>query len=323
MRFLVLLLSLHVLPCTVGAQPNAWLAHDLFSVSFPTESDGWVCGRWGTILHTSDGGATWTPQDSGTDYTLSSIFFIDSQKGWAIGDGGTIISTQNAGDSWVRLECPVDSFLMGLHFTDARTGWIVTEWTTILHTKDGGITWETQHTGEDFILKSISFCNAQTGWAVGEYGYIYHTKDGGRTWIQQAGEFGFSEDGSEIIGGNFLFHVVAIDPMTAWVAGIDGYVARTFDSGETWQRISGDFPKTQLFTIESDRNGSFLIGGKATMLASSNGGTSFSTCRMKPEITYGWIYGICRRGQKGYVAVGRKGWIYLSDPEGLTWHRVD
>lgn len=322
-RLLVLLVPLLVLPLTVGSQPKAWLAQDLFSVSFPTESDGWVCGRWGTLLHTSDGGDSWTLQDSGTDYTLSDVLFLDSTRGWAVGDGGTVLLTKDGGQSWKKQQIEGDYFLMGVYFSDAQTGWVVTEWTTILHTKDGGINWEIQHTGEDFILKSISFCDADTGWAVGEYGYIYHTKDGGSTWTQQAGEFDFSEDGSEIIGGDFLFDVVAIDPMTAWVVGIDGHVGRTTNGGETWERIPGDFPKTQLFTIAFDGNGSFVIGGKATMLASTNGGSSFSMCRMDPEITYGWIYGICRRGRKGFAAVGRKGWVYVSDPTGLNWHRID
>ncbi len=320
---LILLFSLLSLPWTVDAEPKEWLAHDLFSVSFPTENDGWVCGRWGTILNTSDGGGTWAQQASGTDFTLSDLHFIDSLNGWAVGDGGTILHTEDGGRSWKKQQSDVEYFLMGVFFLDARTGWVVTEWTTILHTRDGGKSWEIQHSEGDFILKSISFCNPDTGWAAGEYGYIYHTKDGGITWKQQAGEFGFSEDGSEIIGGDFLFDVVAIDPMTAWVVGIDGHVGRTTDGGETWERISGDFPKTQLFTIASDGNDSFLIGGKASMLVSADNGKSFSACRMEPEITYGWIYGISRRGQKGFAAVGREGWIYMSDPKGFTWQRVD
>ena len=62
------------------------LYDDLFSVSFPTEKEGWACGRWGTILHTADGGKTWIRQNSGTDFTLSSIYFVDSKNGWAVGE---------------------------------------------------------------------------------------------------------------------------------------------------------------------------------------------------------------------------------------------
>ena len=43
-RFLVLLVPPLALPGALGAQPKEWLAQDLFSVSFPTENEGWVCG---------------------------------------------------------------------------------------------------------------------------------------------------------------------------------------------------------------------------------------------------------------------------------------
>jgi photosystem II stability/assembly factor-like uncharacterized protein len=88
-------------------QQGAATPHDLFSVSFPTEKDGWACGRWGTMLHTTDGGWTWTRQESGTDYTLTSISFVDPAHGFAVGDGGTILSTKDGGKTWTRQKSPV------------------------------------------------------------------------------------------------------------------------------------------------------------------------------------------------------------------------
>ena len=31
---------------------------DLFGVNFPDTREGWVCGRWGLVYHTADGGET-------------------------------------------------------------------------------------------------------------------------------------------------------------------------------------------------------------------------------------------------------------------------
>ena len=43
-------------------------------------------GPWdGTILATANGGATWTPQTSGTEADLRSVSFVDAQTGWAVG----------------------------------------------------------------------------------------------------------------------------------------------------------------------------------------------------------------------------------------------
>ena len=84
------------------AETKTYLLHDeLFSASFVTEREGWVCGDWGSILHTRDGGATWKEQPSGTVSTLSSIFFIDSLMGWSVGNEGTILHTKDGGLNWV------------------------------------------------------------------------------------------------------------------------------------------------------------------------------------------------------------------------------
>jgi photosystem II stability/assembly factor-like uncharacterized protein len=45
-------------------------------VSFTDASNGWAVGSGGTIVHTSDGGLTWTPQNSGTSSGLSSVVFL-------------------------------------------------------------------------------------------------------------------------------------------------------------------------------------------------------------------------------------------------------
>ena len=310
-------------PVVSPAQQALTLVPDLFSVSFPTEQQGWASGRWGTVLHTEDGGQSWVRQKSGTDYTLISITFIDSQNGWAVGDGGTIVHTEDGGKTWVKQECPVNYYLMGVCFVDDQKGWAVTEWTNILHTVDGGKNWEVQFSESDYILKSVSFCDPLNGWAAGEYGYIYHTSDGGLTWEHQAGSFALSEEVFELVGENTLFDIVAIDPMTAWAVGIDGYVTATTDGGTTWNEVKGDFPRTQLFGITSDRQGKIITAGNRNLIISSDGGKSFAVPKIEPPVKYGWIYGITPRGSKGFAAVGKEGWIYLSDSSGLSWQRSE
>jgi len=340
-----LILLCFVFPGFLFAQDRKYLPQDLFSVSFPTERDGWACGRWGMITHTNDGGKTWERQTSGTDFTLSSICFTDAKQGWTVGDGGIILHTANGGQTWKKQKGPqilVEAgarwghagftageekteavlFYMGVDFVNSRKGWIVGERTHVLHTEDGGNTWEIQFSDEDFILKSVSFCDEYNGWAVGEYGYVYHTSDGGISWEHQAGEFDFSDETGEIVGGNFLFDVVAVNPQTAWVAGIDGYVAKTVDAGATWQQVTEGIPKAHLFGITADDQGNVLIGGNAQLLSSSDGGASFKVAKAEPPITYGWLYHVTSRGGKGFAAVGRAEWVYLSDNNGISWQRA-
>jgi photosystem II stability/assembly factor-like uncharacterized protein len=315
-----------VMACACFFLPNfSWaqqkLYDDLFSVSFPSELEGWACGRWGTVLHTSDGGLTWSPQNSGTNFALSSIFFVDPHQGWAVGDEGTIIHTSDGGKTWEKQKSPIPFFLMDLYFDTPLKGWIVTEQTHILYTDDGGKTWSIQFREQDFILKAVSFCDSLHGWAVGEYGYIYHTRDGGSKWENQAGHFDVSETSGEVEGGTFLFDVQAIDPRTAWAVGIDGYVIKTEDGGKGWEEVQTGASQTQLFCITTDRADTILIGGNGVFLSSSDKGQSWKVPVFEPTVTYGWIYGLTQRPSSGFVGVGWDGAIYLNTSN--NWHRVN
>jgi photosystem II stability/assembly factor-like uncharacterized protein len=302
----------------LGAQQKAY--EDLFSVTFPNEKDGWVCGRLGAILHSSDGGKTWVRQNSGVNFTLTSIHFVDIQNGWAVGDEGTIIHTSDGGKTWEKQKSPVPFYHMKVYFASPLKGWVVSEKTHILSTDDGGKTWGIQFKDEDYILKGISFYDSLHGWAVGEYGHIYHTKNGGAEWKKQAGKFEISKENGDIEAGAFLFDVVAIDPQTAWAVGIDGYVTKTTDGGKTWKDVVTGARKTQLFFVRSDKKDTILIGGKGVFLSSSDKGKTWQTPEFKPPITYGWIYEVASRGSSGFVAVGRNGDIYLNTSN--SWDRV-
>ena len=293
---------------------------DLFSVSFPNEKDGWASGRWGTVVHTSDGGKTWRRQQTGTDFTLSSIYFPDNKHGWAVGDEGTIINTSDGGKTWQSQKSPVPFFLMSVQFVTPEKGWIVTERTRILYTENGGKNWTIQFKDEDFILKSVSFSDARNGWAVGEYGYIYHTEDGGKKWIKQAGSFRFSGETGQAEGGTKLFSVIALDTSTAWAAGIDGCVVKTTDGGKTWAKVNARAPDSPLFAITGDKNGAIVIMGKGAFLASHDAGKTWLIPKLDPPFPYGWIYGVARRGPSGFAAVGQQGAIYLGSID--SWQRI-
>src|SRR5260370_20151678 len=54
-------------------------------------------GGYGTILRTTDGGATWSLRASGTTNTLWGVSFTDANTGTAVGDSGTVVRPSDRG----------------------------------------------------------------------------------------------------------------------------------------------------------------------------------------------------------------------------------
>ena len=68
-------------------------------IDFPQSGSGFTVGFFGTILHSTDMGATWSAQSSGTGLDLYDVrFATDALTGLAVGEGGTILRTTNGGE---------------------------------------------------------------------------------------------------------------------------------------------------------------------------------------------------------------------------------
>ena len=69
--------------------------------------NAWAVGSLGTILRTTDIGATWVAQTSGTNYNLYAVSFFDSNKGWTTGQNSIIKYTEDAGVTWTDQQSAV------------------------------------------------------------------------------------------------------------------------------------------------------------------------------------------------------------------------
>lgn len=84
----------------------------LRGVTFVDPDRGWAVGDLGVILHTTDGGDTWSHQLSGTTHTLSSVIFLNAERGFAAGgwyeadtglSRGVLLETRNGGKNWTPI----------------------------------------------------------------------------------------------------------------------------------------------------------------------------------------------------------------------------
>jgi photosystem II stability/assembly factor-like uncharacterized protein len=107
--------------------------YTLSSIHFSDPNNGWAGGYYGTLIRTTNGGATWTPQDPQIpEYThVLDVSSTSPMRGWISGYGGGAQSrpfvkyTTDGGATWIENTPsvgPYDSFA-ALAFLEDEYGW--------------------------------------------------------------------------------------------------------------------------------------------------------------------------------------------------------
>jgi photosystem II stability/assembly factor-like uncharacterized protein len=212
----------------------------LFDVFFVSKEEGWVTGAAGTILHTKDGGTTWTAELGGDPHAegpeLKRVFFADATHGWA--QSWNVLFRTTDGDSWEQVTGDIrgDAF-----FVSDLKGFRAYGSGKISATTDGGQKWKdifacrakmevnglTQE--KDCDLESFHFPTATVGYAVGEERVTVKTEDGGGTWTVLVGP--------EEPGDQRVYDVFFLDANTGYEVRSGGKLRRTTDGGQTWQGV--------------------------------------------------------------------------------------
>jgi len=188
-----LLFLMFIIGCYIFENPLAPVDSDLgynyHAIDFINTYKGWAVGEKGSIFHTSNGGITWSKQESGTNADLVKVQFVDEDYGWIAG-GGTILHTNNGGLSWTEqiADGRLSKWVISMCFVNRSKGWVrgPTEG-TIYYTTNGGETWDIWETGLGMII-DIFFVNESIGYLIHPLAYsVYKTTDGGIHWHKLSG----------------------------------------------------------------------------------------------------------------------------------------
>jgi len=69
----------------------------LNDLHFAPDGMGWIVGDGGLVLASTDGGATWQRQATGTSTNVTSVFALGPQAVWIGGDRGTVLASATGG----------------------------------------------------------------------------------------------------------------------------------------------------------------------------------------------------------------------------------
>lgn len=290
---------------TVNEQPTGtddWVkltsgtSNDLYGISFGSASSGWVVGLYDTMLHTGDGGGSWTSQF-----------------------GNIAASVRSSKESSAHAVSPPpyydNAHFLCVHAVDANTAWISSlgpchglNLTPCFVTKNGGGTWTCLATATNFQewaiygfdggaarvctigssshpdsdiqiieggydtnsypiswggLYAIGFGDADTGWTGGQD--FYKSTDGGSSWSQI----------SKPSGTGTILDIAAVSATTAWACSTGGRIIKTED-GSSWTSLTSGV-SVDLWGIDFvNANNGWCVGAGGTILVTTDGGATWT-----------------------------------------------
>ena len=216
---------------------------------------GWGVNSAGQIVHTQDGGATWTVQHTvGADTWLRCMSFTGPTDGW-IGsitrrqrlwkteDGGTWIDMTDRLPPLPSAICGISSPSKGVVFASGTQ--YPNREAAVMRTTDGGQTWTSiSMAAHANLLIDTYFVDDLHGWVVGGSGgttydklrpVVMFTSDGGKSWenkLDNSGiDFPTGEWGWKIQFLTTQIGFVSLENDTA------AAILKTTDGGRSWTRI--------------------------------------------------------------------------------------
>lgn len=223
----------------------------LTAVSFADERNGWAVGHGSSVIHTIDGGDTWSLQhiDTKIDQPLFTVYFRDAQVGWAAGLWSLLLSTRDGGKTWTQVMLPLpperkraDLNLLSIFPGSDNTLYIAAEQGTVLRSKDDGVSWQYMKTGSNASLWAGVMTPAKTLVVGGLRGKMFRSTDSGETWQSVSSQ-----------GDGSITDIVA-DGESLLATSLDGRLIRSKDDGQTWNVAYTDQKPLTAVAVRNDKS---------------------------------------------------------------------
>jgi len=226
----------------------------LTGVSFIDAKQGWAVGHDAVILHTTDGGESWTPQhaDPELEQPLMDVLFTDASHGVAVGAYGLYLETSDGGENWNSRQISEDDF----HFNaiiapTLETRLLVGEAGTLFHSADAGATWQAMESPYDGSFFDALGLGPQSFLIYGLQGNIFRTDDAGASWVKVE-----SGTTAGLMGGAVLADG------TVELVGAQGAILTSRDNGRSFTTTKRA-DRVALADIVQAGNGAVILLGEA------------------------------------------------------------
>jgi photosystem II stability/assembly factor-like uncharacterized protein len=246
----------------------------LTAVGFSSAQEGWAVGHMGVVLHTSDGGLTWTKQLDGLAANQALVGTAQADLA-AQGSNDTTTANLQAAQQFVR-GGPTVPFLSVLAQPGGKA-MLAGAFGMAFTTADGGHSWNSvfdtiPNPNGLHIYKLLPDQDAL--FFIGEQGFVLRKQNAKFTTLTTP--FSGTFFGGLLTPGKALL-----------VYGLQGTVLRSPDAGQSWTQSPSGGTVVGIDCGVVDRNGRVLLGDVAgNILVSTDDGRNFTdTAEDEPVVT--------------------------------------
>jgi photosystem II stability/assembly factor-like uncharacterized protein len=265
----------------------------LATVRFADEHKGWAAGHAGVILHTADGGETWTRQADGRSLAQAAV----------------AVSSRSADERQSRsaqrlLDDGPDKPLLDIVVFDAHHAMVVGAYGLAFETVDGGKSWSSVMDRLDnpkgLHLNAIQG-DGETLYVAGEQGVLLRSDDRGRN---------FRRLPTPYAGSWFTLAVPHSGAVIA--AGLRGNAFISSDKGASWRKLEGAAPASYVSAAIVGKD-NVVLANQAGQLVSTTVGGRLETLQLPPLPPTSALVAL---PSGGLLAVGMAGAMRLPGPLG-------
>ena len=254
---------------------NSNVSDTLRCIKAVSETEAWIVGNSGAVLHTVNAGFDWNNISTGENQDFYSLE-INGSDIWIGGKDNILLRSTDNGNSWQRLQYSSGGkTITKIQFLDQNRGWILLkviydlyytgdyDQNEILFTTDGGVTWSHYNSlpgGDIHYYPDFIFADQNLGFVVdydkvNDISCIYKTVDGGNSWSTECYDnIGADEGNAKIcsLNGNLfwlgsgisLYHLENGKEWYGIVSGIGSVSNIEFINEQTGWWSGGDLKQT-------------------------------------------------------------------------------
>ncbi len=250
-------------------QVSSPVSMTLVKVRFLNDLEGWAVGHAGVVLHSQDGGLSWSKQLDGVQ--AAEIELQQATLATQSSDDAAKVQERLAQAQQLVDEGP-DKPLLDLLFLDAKNGLVVGAYGLAFVTHDGGLNWQSIRSRIDnpngLHLYSIERVGTDL-FIAGEQGTLLRSSDEGLTFESLA---------SPYEGTTFGLQATSSGSILAF--GLRGKAYESKDRGDSWQRLDTLQPITLTSGLRLKDGSVLLTDESGRVLRFKEGDTKASVLKI-------------------------------------------